>query len=96
MHKYIFDCCYDFAVAPSSVAESAPHFTSENEDDAYDIYTSGGATDLVSAMVALPTEGGQFPVADYVGPELAAYAFAQPPACNENDLVPITNQPTPP
>ena len=84
---YIFDCCYEFAVAPSSADASAPHSVLENEDDTYDVYNSAGATDLVSDMVALPTEGGNFPVADYVGPELAAYAFAEHPACNENDLV---------
>ena len=38
-------------------------------------------------MVALPAEGGTFPVADYVGPELAAYANAEPPACREADMV---------
>ena len=38
-------------------------------------------------MVALPADGGMFPVADYVGPELAAYAYAEPPACNPDDLM---------
>ena len=63
VHKYIFDCCYEFAVAPSSADASAPHSVLENEDDTYDVYNSAGATDLVSDMVALPAEGGNFPVA---------------------------------
>ena len=52
-------------------------------DEAYDGFGIGGATDLLSDLVALPAEGGSFPVADYVGPELAAFAFAEPPACDD-------------
>ena len=52
-----FDCCYEFAVAPSSSDESAPLSVFEDEDEAYDAYNSGGATDLVSAMVALLMDG---------------------------------------
>ena len=43
--------------------------------------------DLLSELVALPAEGGLFPVADYVGPELAAFALAEPPACDEEDWI---------
>ena len=89
VHKYIFDCCYDFAVTPLSSDECASHrsFSSEAEGEAYDDFDVSGAVDLVSDLVALPTEGGMFPVADYVEPELAAYAYAEPPACNRDDLV---------
>ena len=45
-----------------------------------------GPTDLIADMVALPDHGGQFPVADFVGPELAAYANAEAPACDEQSL----------
>ena len=49
VHNYIVDCCYDFAVAPSSADESAPQKTIENEDDAYDVYSPGCVTDIVSS-----------------------------------------------
>ena len=89
VHKYIFDCCSEFAVAPASSDSSASHGfpLQEDEDEAYDDFGIGGATDLLSDLVALPAEGGSFPVADYVGPELAAYAYAEPPACDEADLI---------
>ena len=87
MYQYIFDCCYEFAVAPVSFDESASQFQSEAEDEAYDNFKICGPINLISDMVALPTDGGRFPVADYVGSDLAAYANAEPPACNEDDLV---------
>ena len=88
VHKYIFDCCFEFAVTPGFSDECASHHLCEDEPEAYDDFGfGGGATDLVSEMVALPTESGTFPVADYVGPDLAAYANAEPPACDEGSLV---------
>ena len=88
VHKYIFDCCFEFAVTPGFSDECASHHLCEDEPEAYDDFGfGGGATDLVSEMVALPTEGGTFPIADYVGPDLAAYANAEPPACDEGSLV---------
>ena len=89
VHKYIFDCCFEFAVAPASSDTSASHGfpLQEDEDEAYDDFGIGGATDLMSELVALPAEGGSFPVADYVGPDLAAYAYAEQPACDEADPV---------
>ena len=87
VHQYIFDCCYEFAGTPESFDESASHLQLEAETEAYDDFNSGGPTNLISDMVALPTNGGKFPVADYVGPDLAAYAHAEPPACDEGDMV---------
>ena len=87
VHQYIFDCCYEFAGTPESFDESASHLQLEAETEAYDDFNSGGPTKLISDMVALPTNGGKFPVADYVGPDLAAYAHAEPPACDEGDMV---------
>ena len=88
VHKYLFDCCYEFAATPQSSDECASHrsFDYEAEGEAYDDFDVSGATDLISDLVALPADGGMFPVADYVGPELAAYAYAEPPACNPDDL----------
>ena len=85
VHQYIFDCCFEFAATPESPDESALQVDPlrEDKDEAYDDFGSGGAIDLLSELVALPAEGGLFPVADYVGPELAAYAFAEPPACDD-------------
>ena len=62
----------------------------EDEPEAYDDFGFGGATELASEMVALQEEGGMFPVADYVGPELAGYARADPPTCNKNNSYPVT------
>ena len=89
VHQYIFDCCFEFAATPESPDESALQVDPlrEGEDEAYDDFSSGGATDLLSELVALPAEGGLFPVANYVGPELAAFAFAEPPACDEDDSI---------
>ena len=89
VHQYIFDCCFEFAATPESSDESALQVDPlrEDKDEAYDDFGSGGAIDLLSELVALPAEGGLFPVADYVGRELAAYAFAEPPACDEKDLI---------
>ena len=87
VHKYIFDCCYEFAVTPESSDECASHcLLVEDEDEAYDDFDLGGATPLLSDMVSLPAEAGTFPVADYVGSDLAAYANAEPPACKEHEL----------
>ena len=89
VHKYIFDCCYEFAVTPEFTDECASRdLFDEDEDEAYDDFDLGGATPLISDLVALPTNAGTFPVADYVGPDLAAYANAEPPACQEHELVP--------
>ena len=89
VHQYIFDCCFEFATTPDSPDESALQVDPlrEGEDEAYDDFSSGGATDLLSELVVLPAEGGLFPVADYVGPELAAFARAEPPACDEEDWI---------
>ena len=87
VHQYIFDCCYEFAGTPESFDESASHLQLEAETEAYDDFNSGGPTNLISDMVALSTNGGKFPVADYVGPDLAAYAYAEPPACDGGDMV---------
>ena len=85
VQKYIFDCCFEFGATPESPDESALQVDPlrEDKDEAYDDFGSGGAIDFLSELVALPVEGGLFPVADYVGPELAAYAFAEPPACDD-------------
>ena len=89
VHSYIFNCCYEFAVTPESPDECASHcIVVEDENEAYDDFDLGGATPLISDMVALPTEAGTFPVADYVGPDLAAYAHAEFPACREHELAP--------
>ena len=89
VHKFIFDSCYEFAVTPQSSDECASHrsFNCEAEGEAYDDFDVSGAIDSVSDLVALPADGGMFPVADYVEPELAAYAYAEPPACNPDDMV---------
>ena len=89
VHKYLFDCCYEFAVTPQSSDECASQrsLNCEVEGEACDDFDTCGATDLVSDLVALPADGGMFPVADYVGPELASYAYAEPPACNPDDLM---------
>ena len=86
VHKFIFDSCYEFAVTPQSSDESASHLASEAVEETYDEFDLGGPTDLIADMVALPDHGGQFPVADFVGPELAAYANAEAPACDEQSL----------
>ena len=56
VHKYLFDCCYEFAVAPQSSDECASHrsFNCEAEGEAYDDFDVSGAIDLVSDLVALP------------------------------------------
>ena len=89
MHKSIFesDCCYEFAVTPQSSDQSASHPALEAVEENNDVFGLGGPTDLVADSVALPDHGGQFPVAEFVGPELAAYANAEPPACDEESLV---------
>ena len=89
VHKYLFDCCYEFAVTPQSSDECASQrsLNCEVEGEACDDFDTCGATDLVSDLVSLPADGGMFPVADYVEPELAAYAYAEPPACNPDDLM---------
>ena len=88
VQKYIFDCCYEFAATSESSDECASHFTHEGEDEAYDDADLGGPTPLIADKVSLPTDAGTFPVVDYIGPELAAYAYAEPSACLEHDLIP--------
>ena len=88
VHKYLFDCCYDFAVTPVSSDECASQVAPEGEEEAYDDLDLGGPTPLIADMVSLPTNAGTFPVVDYVGPELAAYARAESPACKEHELAP--------
>ena len=74
--RYIFDCCYEFAVTPECPDECASQCAFDGEDEAYDDVDLGVAPPLISDKVALPTDAGTFPVADYVNPELAAYAYA--------------------
>ena len=88
VHKYIFDCCYEFVATPESLDECASQLIVEDDSEAHDECDLGGAAPLISDLVSLPTEAGAFPVAEYVGPELAAYAYADPPACQEHELVP--------
>ena len=88
VHKYLFDCCCDFAVTPVSSDECASQVAPEGEEEAYDDLDLGGPTPLIADMVSLPTNAGTFPVVDYVGPELAAYARAESPACKEHELAP--------
>ena len=88
VHKYLFDCCSEFAVTPVSSDECASQFAPEGEEEACDDTDLGGPTPLIADMVSLPTNAGTFPVVDYVGPELAAYARAEPPACKEHELAP--------
>ena len=75
-HKYIFGCCYKFAMTPESPDECVSQCAFDGEDEAYDDVDLGVAPPLISDKVALPTDAGTFPVADYVNPELAAYAYA--------------------
>ena len=60
VHQYIFDCCFEFAATPESPDESALQVDPlrEDKDDACNEFGSGGATDLLSDLVALPAEAG--------------------------------------
>ena len=75
-------------MTPVSSDECASQFAPEGEEEACADTDLGGPTPLIADMVSLPTNAGTFPVVDYVGPELAAYARAEPPACKEHELAP--------
>ena len=88
VHKYIFDCCYEFVAMPESPDECASQFIVEDDSQAYDECGLGGATPLISYSMSPPAKAGTFPVADYIGTELAPYSYADPPARQEHGLVP--------
>ena len=75
------ECFCDFEATPKPADEYASKCLVEDDEEAYDDFDMGGATPLISDIVSLSTDAGTFPVADYVGPDLVAYAYAEQPAC---------------
>ena len=77
---YIYKCSLHY-IRSHDDAAGEPETTDNNDD--YDGTTGGGPVSLEAALCSLPETGGGFPVCDYVGPELAAFARAEPAALED-------------
>ena len=53
------------------------------ENEGYDLVGEGAPVSIEASLLSLPERGGGFAVADYLGPELAAFARAEGPALED-------------